>query len=465
MEGSGGKTLLDEGWWLPPEEGAERGTRRVVVLDPDESSRRRTEQLLCRHDYWALGSADARTALRLVQVDATDLVVVDLAMGALEAVPRWQRRQADFVPREVPPPFSHGYAVLRALQADPACARFPLVALRSADADEDALPVCRFGIVDYAPKAEGDREVLQQLDRVFRDIVEPGRRRMRDWQEDEREQRRPRSVLSFPRAVQPVAPPPDAPAAPPPVHARPFDAVPQALRSALIVDPDTAYRRRMGDVLAEAGFLIHEASRSEEALRIAIARRPWLILAEVGLPDESGFEMCERVRSHSLLRRTPLVFHSEWDDYDKRHYGLRLGADDYLSKHLPVREVVIRLQLVLNRYSDLQIGDEAGSALSGTIDLVGAPGLLQMFHLNRLTGVLEVRRAKQEARIGFRQGEIVSAELDGLCAEAAVYAMLSWTKGQFDFTPASDMEDNQVGENFEQLLLEGCRRLDEARRA
>ena len=251
---------------------------------------------------------------------------------------------------------------------------------------------------------------------------------------------------------------------------RPFESVPRPLRTALLVDPDLAYRRFVRGVLAEHGFVVYEASSAGEGLRLAIAHRPWLVLSEANLPDKSGFDLCARIRSHGLLRRTPLAFLSEWDEPDKRYAGLQRGADDYLVKPITVRELVIRLELILKRYKDLRPGVQPGSGFRGSVELVGAAGLLQVCHLNRLTGTLVVRNGPQQIRVSFRGGEVVGAvgihliRSNGhdLRPEEIVYALLEWSRGQFQFVPSRSVDGEPVGASFDQLLLEGCRRLDES---
>jgi CheY-like chemotaxis protein len=240
--------------------------------------------------------------------------------------------------------------------------------------------------------------------------------------------------------------------------------LPRALRKALLVDPDAAYRRFLKSALGVHGFTVYEASTSEEALRIATARRPWLILTEVNLPDENGFELCRRVRTHSLLAHTPLAFLSDWDDYEKRYYGIKLGADDYFTKPIAARELLIRLQLILKRYSDLRTRTRNGSGLEGGIELIGAPGVLQMCHISQLTGVFTARAGTRMAQIRFRDGELISAHCDGLQGAEAIYAFIGWPKGQFAFLPGAAGEGARLSDSFDQLLLEGCRRLDESRR-
>jgi DNA-binding response OmpR family regulator len=438
----------------------------VVVLDARVENRARAEQILRREEYWAIGTDDPRTVSRLVRVAAADLVVVDLGMGALEAIPGWQRRRSDLLTWEQPPRHHDGYAALRPLQADPSCARFPLVVLKADLRSEESPGPSRFGIVDYLANSSLDEEFLDGLEAVFRDVVEPRRRKERQLAESgATEEQAVGTVLSFPHRVpgrgslSDTEPGPGRAA-----HPRPFDNVPKALRTALLVDPDVGYRRFVRGVLVEHGFTVHEASTAAEGLRLAAARRPWLILSEVNLPDETGFDFCVRVRSNRLLRHTPFAFLSDWDDYDRRYFGFKLGADDYLTKPVPERELLIRLQVVLRRYADIQTESPQGSRLQGTIDLLGAPEVLQMCHLNQLTGALTATRGGQVVRIWCRRGEIVHAASASLRGAEAVYEFVSWSQGSFEFVPGAAPEGSSLGESVDGLILEGCRRLDERRR-
>jgi DNA-binding response OmpR family regulator len=430
-----------------------RVSRRVLVVDGEPASGRATEDLLRREDYWAVVTHDPVAAEKLARVGAADVLAVDLNLGALEVVPRWQRRQGDPSPRETPPQNGDGYAVLRALHSDSSCARFPLFLLRARSDDESREPACRFGLIDYVPKASQPRDLVRGLDSVFRDVVEPAL--LRDEQRMEAEEGTPLvDATEWGRGE---------------TRYRPFDTVPKPLRTALLVDPDLAYRRYVRGVLAEHGFVVYEVSSSAEALQLAIARRPWLILSEVNLPDQSGFDLCARIRSHGLLRRTPLAFLSDWDEPDKRYAGLQLGADDYLVKPITIRELVIRLELILKRYKDLRPGGQPGAGFRGSVELVGSAGLLQVCHLNRLTGTLVVRHGAQQIKVAFSTGEIVGAagvhliraNGNDLRPEEIVYTLLAWPRGQFQFVPAPSVQGEPIGEGFDQILLEGCRRLDE----
>lgn len=257
-----------------------------------------------------------------------------------------------------------------------------------------------------------------------------------------------------------------------------FNTVPEMLRTALIADEDASFRQRLALPLAAQGFKIYEAGDGAEAWRLATEHRPWVMLADLGMPEVDGFEFCRRVRANSLLSHTPLVFISGSDRYKDRYRAMQLGADDFLSKQTPIRELLIRIQLLLTRYSDLgaaagkQVGEAGGAvagAFEGQIEVFGAPGVLQICNQGRLTGIFTAR-AQDDSRegetvavFGFRDGEIVTATVQELTGSEAVYAFLAWNRGQFKFVPGDPGTGAPLAQSVEHLLLEGCRLLDESR--
>jgi hypothetical protein len=257
--------------------------------------------------------------------------------------------------------------------------------------------------------------------------------------------------------------------------------VPEMLRTVLIADENAEFRKFLGMPLLAQGFTVYEAADGAEAWQLAIEHRPWLILAEVGMPEVDGFEFCRRVRAHRLISRTPLVFISGSDNYKERYRGLQLGADDFLSKSIPIRELLLRVQLLLTRYSDLQkTTQEPGitsatvaGGLEGEIEVFGAPGVLQICNQGRLTGVFTAHSHAQRRsdapggevlEIRFRDGNIIGARAGAMSGAEAVYAFIAWTRGQFKFVPGDPGEGGPIAQSVEHLLLEGCRLLDEGRR-
>jgi DNA-binding response OmpR family regulator len=413
----------------------------VVVLEEDTLNRYSTERILRREDYWLFVTEDAAAAVRVASVSAIDLVLVDVSLGRLEAVPKWQRRRGDAIFRGVPQSVTDGYAVLRPLQIDPASARFPVVTLRTDDLSVEPPPLCRFAVLDFLPRPQNAGGLVDGLNAIFRDTVQPARAATCEVE------REPAGTGNGNGAT------------------RAFESTPAALRSALVVDPDDGDRRALADDLVQHGFSVLEATTGAEALRLAVARRPWLVLTEFLLDDETGLALCRKIRRHSLLRRTPVVFLSARDDCDTRYQALKAGADDYVAKPAPSRELRIRMELLLKRFAQIEMGSEPGAVLHGAVELVGAPAVLQICHLNALTGVLVARRGSQSVRIAFRRGQVVSATGRDHEGPLVVYDFVGWPNGQFEFDRGALVEGTSVDADFNALLLEGCRRLDEKRRA
>jgi CheY-like chemotaxis protein len=252
-----------------------------------------------------------------------------------------------------------------------------------------------------------------------------------------------------------------------------FFTVPAMLRTVLIADEDAAFRKYLAMPLAAQGFTIYEAADGSAAWQLAVQNRPWMILADVSMPEVDGFEFCRRVRNHPLLSRLPLLFISGSDKYKERYRALQIGADDFLSKNMPIRELLMRIQLLMTRYSDLSAsGDqkpgtsEVAGAFQGRIEVFGAPALLQMCAQGRLTGLfsaLAEDAANTATVMGFREGDIISATAGSATGADGVYAFLAWEKGSFKFTPGDPGEGAPLAQSVEHLLLEGCRILDESR--
>jgi DNA-binding response OmpR family regulator len=253
-----------------------------------------------------------------------------------------------------------------------------------------------------------------------------------------------------------------------------LDTVPEVLRTVLIADEDPDFRNYLAMPLRAQGFTVLEAGDGEQAWDLTREQRPWLILSDVSLPGVDGFELCRRLRAHSMTRQTPIVFISGSDDYKERYRGLQLGADDFLSKGSPIRELLIRVQLILTRYSDLRAGTPRESGMEGEIEMLSAPGVLQICHQGRFTGTFNAVSAarrkddeegpRREVEIRFRDGEIVGARSGARVDVPAVYEFLSWTHGHFAFRPGDVADGEPIAQSVEHLLLEGCRILDEERR-
>jgi DNA-binding response OmpR family regulator len=118
--------------------------------------------------------------------------------------------------------------------------------------------------------------------------------------------------------------------------------------SILVVEDDQQIAELMRDFLEAEGFQVHHAANGRETDEQLARARPDLVLLDVVLPDQSGFEICRRLRAQSAV---PVLFLSARDSDADKIRGLGLGGDDYIVKSATPAEVVARVKAVLRRAS------------------------------------------------------------------------------------------------------------------
>ncbi len=110
----------------------------------------------------------------------------------------------------------------------------------------------------------------------------------------------------------------------------------------------------------------------------------------------------------------------------------------------------------------------ASRAMSGSIEEIPLPDLLQLLSTSKRSGVLSVRGPGGHGQIYLRKGQIYYATIDDsfdLSPRKAAFRLLTWEQGQFDLEPPDDKSVlEEITESTEALLMEGMRQLDEFRR-
>jgi DNA-binding response OmpR family regulator len=116
--------------------------------------------------------------------------------------------------------------------------------------------------------------------------------------------------------------------------------------SILVVEDDEQIAELLRDFLEAEGFRVLHAATGRDTTDQFARGRPDLVLLDVMLPDESGFEICRRLRRDSTV---PVLFLSARDGDADKIRGLGLGGDDYIVKSATPAEVVARVKAVLRR--------------------------------------------------------------------------------------------------------------------
>ena len=118
--------------------------------------------------------------------------------------------------------------------------------------------------------------------------------------------------------------------------------------SVLVVDDEPTIGEVVCRYLQRAGYETHVALDGVEAVEMAAARGPDLVVLDLMLPRVDGLEAMRRIRALGG-RRTPIILLTARGEESDRIIGLRLGADDYIVKPFSPAELVARVDAVLRR--------------------------------------------------------------------------------------------------------------------
>jgi two-component system alkaline phosphatase synthesis response regulator PhoP len=114
----------------------------------------------------------------------------------------------------------------------------------------------------------------------------------------------------------------------------------------LVVDDEPTVREMVGLNLKADGYDVVFATRGDEALGVARATQPDLVVLDVMLPGRDGFDVCRVLRQESNV---PILLLSARSEEMDRVIGLEIGADDYLTKPFAMRELIARVRAMLRR--------------------------------------------------------------------------------------------------------------------
>jgi DNA-binding response OmpR family regulator len=101
--------------------------------------------------------------------------------------------------------------------------------------------------------------------------------------------------------------------------------------------------------LTRGGFDVKVLNGAGHTLRELETWQPDLIILDVMLPGQDGFELCRQIRQTGKLMRTPVVFLTARSDEVDRVLGLEIGGDDYMTKPFSPRELLARIKAHLRR--------------------------------------------------------------------------------------------------------------------
>jgi DNA-binding response OmpR family regulator len=240
-----------------------------------------------------------------------------------------------------------------------------------------------------------------------------------------------------------------------------------AKQKLLLVDADPRSVRVLEVSLKKAGYSVTTATDGLDALAKIESLTPDLVLSDTRLPKLDGYTLVRTLKERTEWSAIPVVFLTSQKSIEDKIRGLELGVEDYLTKPIFVRELIARVNLLLAKRTQENIAaskptTSGRTRFSGSTQDMAIVDLLQTFEVSRKSGVVHLRgTAQQDARIYFRDGKVVDAELGRLRGEEAIYRALIWNEALFEVEFKPIQSEDVIGGSTQAILMEGMRRVDE----
>jgi CheY-like chemotaxis protein len=235
----------------------------------------------------------------------------------------------------------------------------------------------------------------------------------------------------------------------------------------LIADDDHARAKGIAEACIARGLVVENASHGAAALEMALERVPDMVICPIELPIIDAIRLAEILRGNPRTRGVGFVFLVE-DEFDA---PIAMDPRDVtVPSPWLVEDVLHHVDAALERNTRFG-SSHSDSEISGKLTQISLADLLQIFQMNRKTGALRVvhTSGKRSGAVLVRGGQVIDATIplaDGtaITREKALYRMLTWRDGRFEFLPGDSPGAPRIQAPSRTLLLEGMRQKDELER-
>jgi len=202
------------------------------------------------------------------------------------------------------------------------------------------------------------------------------------------------------------------------------------LNHILVVDDDDRIRSLLKEYLNEKNFLVSTAQNAEEAKTKLGHFKFDLIVLDVMMPGQSGYELTKEIKGKNC---PPIILLTAKGEVENRIKGLELGADDYLGKPFEPKELLLRIKNIISKKFkiDLEKKHSVGSAI---IDLNK-----MIIKLNNNQKKINVTEKKILMEMLSNPGKTYSrsqiGELSGISQERSIDVMITRLRQKIEINP------------------------------
>ena len=135
----------------------------------------------------------------------------------------------------------------------------------------------------------------------------------------------------------------------------------------LLVDDEPDVLEFIGYNLKKEGYEVLTASSGSEAIQIALAELPHLVLMDVMMPGKDGMETCEEMRTYPQLENCMIAFLTARAEDYSQIAGFEAGADDYINKPVKPKVLQTRIKALLKRYDKSELEKDTVETKTKTV--------------------------------------------------------------------------------------------------
>jgi len=236
----------------------------------------------------------------------------------------------------------------------------------------------------------------------------------------------------------------------------------------LIADANTERAKRIAEACLARGADTRTASHGAAALEAALSEVPGVLVVPHELPIIPPAKLAEILRANPRTQAVRVLWIGEPPPDVPPSF-----ADEIVPPPGNPDEVARCVEALLAQQARLDAverGRGGEREVEGKLTQISLTDLLQLFHLNRRTGTIDLWRREspgrdERAHIDVRDGNVVHAAVGNVEGEKALYRLLGWRTGTFAFSEGPVLGPARIRTPTRALLLEGMRQLDERERS
>jgi len=237
----------------------------------------------------------------------------------------------------------------------------------------------------------------------------------------------------------------------------------------LLIDSNVYFVKRMTDALVKEGFQVFHHPAASYALTMMEWKPPDIILCATELRKMGAFDIVPVLRSDPKTANTPLMALGNSAEKGPLE-AYRAGCDDYIDRRRNPADIASHIRAFLRSsrhgFQPTEMLSTTDTSLSGSLEHLDLPGIMQMLDQTRKTGALHVNAGETDAVLFFESGEIHHAEYGKLTGEEAVVQIVKDCQlsgiGVYKLVAGTIANQRTVHRRSMDLLLDALREFDEA---